>query len=319
MSRMGVEELNMWQPFTVFDLPPVHSIHLMTSFSEFKDVSFKILEPIHHSVWCYIYVSLFVLTLSMFLVLLTYMKVEPSMCRLRSNDPTQVWLRIIGGITEAFSSKFFRFGIAGACLMLTFELLSYSMNTIYNANLRSYIIGEVAKFDPLNDISDLDSRHEKIIYTDLGLNYANSLTPLNYQQLQPKIQWCKHFQLLHHFYIIKNGKLFARTRNLELNKIQKEALCFIEAITMKKDFPAIVMSNSEYYQDYAGKFVGPNKPIPVNYLRKGKNVLFETFNGLTIRRYEVFEEEVYKAVQCIQVYINYLTNSIWFDNRFYLV
>ncbi len=99
------------------------------------------------------------------------------------NDPTQVWLRTIGGITEAFYGNFFKFGVAGMCLMLTFELLSFSFMTIYNANLRENIIGEFPSYTPGNTISDLKSNQNKIIYTDLGLNYANTLGMLHNMHL----------------------------------------------------------------------------------------------------------------------------------------
>ncbi len=58
--------------------------------------------------------------------------------------------------------------------ILTFNFLSYSATSIYNANLRSFIIGEIAEFVP-SRIEDIKSGQADIIYTDLGLNYASTL------------------------------------------------------------------------------------------------------------------------------------------------
>ncbi len=106
---------------------------------------------------------------------------------------------------------------------------------------------------------------------------------------------------MHNRNIFNNGIIFARTRNLDLISSKNNFFCFIKAVAIEKKFPAIIMSESEYYQEYAAKFVGPNKRMKVNYLRKAKNVLLETFNGLAMRRYEVFEEDISIAIQTIQV------------------
>ena len=129
------------------------------------------------------------------------------------------------------------------------------------------------------------------------------IVPLNYQQLQPLHQRCgDSYTITHDFYTAKKGITVSRTRHIDLIKMRKETLCFIKAVAIQRTYPAMVMSNSEYYQDYIAKFVGPNKEFRVNYMQKGKEVLLDTFNGLVLRRYEAFEEDVYRAVQTIQVY-----------------
>ena len=70
--------------------------------------------------------------------------------------------------------------------------------------------------------------------------------------------------------MIFSGLILSYTRTLDLIKMQKEVLCFIEAVAIQRKYPAIIMSNSEYYQEYVAKFVGPKKPFKINYLRKGK-------------------------------------------------
>ncbi len=73
-------------PLAIFNLPPPIAIHMATEFPDFLEISFKILDPISHDIWCYIYVSIMALTLGMFLVLLTYKKVMPSSCGVVSSD-----------------------------------------------------------------------------------------------------------------------------------------------------------------------------------------------------------------------------------------
>ncbi len=167
-------ELQMALPFGFFRLPPPSYIHLTTAFPKFQNVDFKILEPISPHVWCYIYVSLLTLTLATLLVLLAYIKIMPQSCRVKANDPTLVWLRIIGGAaTEAFDGNFFKFGVAGSCLMLIFELLSYSINNIYNVNLRSFIIGEIPEFVP-NDYNEIVLGKENVIFSEHGYKYLSN-------------------------------------------------------------------------------------------------------------------------------------------------
>ncbi len=163
-------QLYMGPPLAIFNFPPPTDIHLITSFPQFQDVSFKVLEPISPNVWCYIYVSLLTLTLAVFLVLFVYRQVMPQYCHLKEHDPTQVWLRIIGGATEAFYGQFFKFGVAGSLLMLVFELVSYSITTVYNANLRAFIIGEIPDFIP-NKYSDIAVNRHLVIFSDHGLSF----------------------------------------------------------------------------------------------------------------------------------------------------
>ncbi len=155
------------EPFSVSNLQPPISIHMMTAFPKFRDVTFKVLDHVDMQVWCGIFISIMTLALTMLLVLTTYIKISPRLSHVL-NDPTQIWLRFIGGAVEALHHKLFKMGRAAIFLTMIFELLSYTIITVYNSNLRAYIIGEVPDVVPTN-LEEVPSGHGLVLYTEHGI------------------------------------------------------------------------------------------------------------------------------------------------------
>ncbi len=73
-------------------------------------------------------------------------------------------------VFQSLDCKFFKYGLAGSAIILTFEILSYSINTVYNANLRSFIIGEEPEFVHSN-FDYFDITKEQVIFSKLGVDY----------------------------------------------------------------------------------------------------------------------------------------------------
>ncbi len=105
--------------------------------------------------------------LAMLLAVYVYIRLMPKDCK---DDPVQVCIRMILGATEAFYGDFFKYGLAGYCLMMTFELASYSLNAIYNVNLRAFIIGENPIAVP-SSFNELDILTDHVVYTEQGLSF----------------------------------------------------------------------------------------------------------------------------------------------------
>ncbi len=157
--------------FKIIQFPDISNIYLTTAFPQFINVSFTVFEPVISIIWLTIFLSLMALAITLMLVLQKYEQVMPQWCGV-VNDPQKVWLRIIGGATESFDGRFFKFGITGSVLIMTFEILSYSIITVYNANLRSFIIGE-RPLRAYDTVKDMNWAKDQVIYTEGGLPAAD--------------------------------------------------------------------------------------------------------------------------------------------------
>ncbi len=124
-----------------------------------------------------------------------------------------------------------------------------------------------------------------------------------YQQVQPLSQKCGDLTLRHIWYSQGGNNMVARTRPLDMAKSGNGPLCFINDVAIERTIPAIIMSNSEYYQKYVMKYVGPGKQVKVNFLKKGDNVLMESYNGYVLRRFDFYAEEINRAIESIIVSI----------------
>ena len=154
-------------PIQIIQFPDISNIYLTTSFPEFINVSFTIFRPVKSIIWLIIFLSLMVLTMTLMLVLQKYEQVMPKWCHVL-NDAPKVWLRIIGGATESFDAHFFKFGLTGSFTLMIFEILSYTIITVYNANLRSFIIGEEPSF-AYNSVDEMNWATDQVIYTEGGI------------------------------------------------------------------------------------------------------------------------------------------------------
>ncbi len=95
------------------------------------------------------------------------------------------------------------------------------------------------------------------------------------------------------------GHLHSSTRSLDMIEAVNRTLCFLKAVATTKTFPAIIMSNEEYFESYVTKFLGTHKHFQVNILRKAEHVLMESYSGFGLRRFEVFEEDFQQAIEVI--------------------
>ena len=97
------------------------------------------------------------------------------------------------------------------------------------------------------------------------------------------------------------GPMSYQVKHLDMIETMNKTLCFINAVAINKDFPAIIMSNEEYFENYVSKFLGKNKHYEVNHLRKAEQPLMESYSGFALRRFEVYEEDIFHAVEAIMV------------------
>ncbi len=91
-------------------------------------------------------------------------------------------------------------------------------------------------------------------------------------------------------------------------EVMEKTLCIIHDVTSEKKIKAIIMSDEEYYESYISKFVGADKQIKVNLLRKSKHVLMRLFSGYTLRRFEPFRKEIGRAIEAVMVSMLYRCN-----------
>ena len=158
--------------FKIIQLPETSGIYLTTAFPQFINISFTVFEPVISIIWLAIFLSLMALAISFMIVLRKYEQFMPEYCKVL-NDPQKVWLRIIGGATESFEGHFFKFGITGSLLIMTFEIVSYTIITVYNANLRSFIIGE-KPLPAFDTVEAMDWTTDQVIYTKGGSPAADA-------------------------------------------------------------------------------------------------------------------------------------------------
>ena len=149
--------------YNLQQFPLTSPIHLLTPFPKPINKTFEILGPFQPLAWIWILNGLFLLTLSMLLVMKTYVYYRSDRC---INDPLLVIVHILGGLTQppAASDFFPRGGISGGCVTLMISVLVYYFDTMYNSDLRSYIIGEIMEPMP-RFVEDLNWRTDDVIIT----------------------------------------------------------------------------------------------------------------------------------------------------------
>ena len=108
----------------------------------------------------------------------------------------------------------------------------------------------------------------------------------------------KHYSLIHNDWF-QVGLFTATTKVLNMISATNKTLCFIKAIAIKRKFPAIVMSSKEYFENYVAKFLGKNKPLKVNILRKAQHTLMESYSGFALKRFEFYEEDIQRAIEAV--------------------
>ncbi len=104
-------------------------------------MAFKLMAPLPWRVWFAILLTLIALTLSFLITILAYKNSLPTDAKCQ-DDPINIIICTIGGITESYQSLSFKYGKVGHTLVLLWCLLAYFLNTTYNANLREFIIGK---------------------------------------------------------------------------------------------------------------------------------------------------------------------------------
>ncbi len=130
---------------------------------------------------------------------------------------------------------------------------------------------------------------------------------LNHEHTQPSSHKCYdeyggYYPLVHtsENRCIHYGTIIADVQHLELDFIN-ETLCFINAVAKYRKFPAIIMSNEDYYEGIISKYVGHGKPFELNILKKVGKILMEAYSAFAMRRFEVFEEDILWATAAVMV------------------
>ncbi len=101
-------------------------------------MAFKLMAPLPWHIWFIILTTLIIMTLTFLITITAYKKLIKI-----KDDPINIIISTIGGITEPYQGLNFKFGKVGHTLLLLWCLLAYFLNATYNANLREFIIGKV--------------------------------------------------------------------------------------------------------------------------------------------------------------------------------
>ena len=152
------------------------------------------------------------------------------------------------------------------------------------------------------------------------------------QGFLPLVQRCtanndkgiKNEFLLNHYMAAVGSLRYRKSRRPLSMTEEAKSFCFINAVTRRNEYAGIVMTKEEYYDAYIRRHIKYDKTINAvrtNYLRKSNKLLMQQPYGLALKRFEIFEETITKAIEGVSVSIlkmsRYL-NKLLFLVKWYL-
>ncbi len=85
---------------------------------------------------------------------------------------------------------------------------------------------------------------------------------------------------------------------------EAKSFCFINAVATRNEYAGIVMTKEEYYDGYIRRHIKYDRTInavKINYLRRSHKLLMKQPYGFVLKRFELFEEAIMRAMEDVSV------------------